>query len=144
VAVRRRSDDSKQETQSVNIGTLCTTNHFPIGYHSRSNSAMGSNQIDLDKISNEVFVYSPLLSKEAEETGFRKNASVAFSNGKPYTASTFYREGGQEALLDTIRVKAKGIHHITCERFTSIDVPERGLMEYYNISKNGVRRIGKP
>ena len=102
MAVRCQGNDSKQEMQSVTIGTVCTNDHFTIGYYSRSNSAMGSNPINLNKISNEVFVYSPLLSKEAVETGLRKNSSVGLSNGKPYSALTFYREGGQEALLDNI------------------------------------------
>ena len=104
---------------------------------------MGSNEIDINEIQDEVFDYRPLLSEEAEQNELRKSASLFFSGNEPYSRSTFYG-GGQETLLNWIRTKAEGIHHVTCGRFADIDEPERGLIKYYKISIDGVRKIGVP
>ena len=130
--------------QSVTTGTSSTGNHSFVGYHFANNGTMDSHGVNVYEIKDEVFEYLPLLSKEAIKTGLKKSAPVPFANNKPYSISTFYREGGQEKLLRFTKLKADGISHVSCGQFTSIDEPERGLIEYYNVSKDGVRRIGIP
>jgi hypothetical protein len=129
--------------RSAATGISFTGKFFGVGYHF-ANNTMDLHGVDTYETKDEVFEYLPLLSEEAIETGLAKIAPVHFANNKPYSISTFYREGGQETLLSFIELKADGIRHVSCGRFTSIDEPERGLIEYYNASKDGVRRIGIP
>jgi hypothetical protein len=108
---------------------------------------MNPELVDACEINDKVFDYAPLLSDEAKESGWTRNPPGAFgglgSDGH-YRNVDFYTKSIQKSFLVFLEKKASNTRHRSFSRFTSIDGPERGLIEYYNVAKNGIERIKVP
>jgi hypothetical protein len=109
-------------------------------------NTMNTSSIDAYEVDNKVFEYFLLLSDEAKQTGWTNAPPMAFSgpSNNGYSRSDFYTNYIQEKFLTLLEEKARSTCHMSYDRFTLIDDTERGLAEYYNVAKKGIKRIKVP